>query len=266
MTLQALIFDVDGTLADTEETHRQAFNMAFLEHGLGWEWNRSRYADLLRVTGGKERMRRFIAGLDLPRAERSRLDQIVPRVHATKTRIFSDLVDTGEAALRPGIARLISEARDAGLALAVASTTSQENVRALVAAGLGSGALSWFSVLACGDAVAFKKPAPDIYRLALSCLGKPAASCVAFEDSMLGVHAATAAGLFTVATPTAWTCEQDLSAADLVLPSLGDPQDPVDLGSGAGLSGARWLGLAELTALHQAVRRSGARRSGASAP
>jgi len=249
MKPRALIFDADGTLADTEETHRQAFNAAFLAHGLAWEWRPELYADLLGVTGGKERIGKYLDSLPLPASDRAALRQLVPLIHSTKTRFFAEFVEMGNVPLRPGVARLLGEARAAGIALAIASTTTPANVNTLLTRTLGLGALGWFGAIATGDVVANKKPAPDIYRLALGTLRLPAEGCVAFEDSALGVRAAKAAGLYTIAVPTRWTASQDLSAADLVLPSLGDPQHPLDSVAAARIGGARMLGLAELDAL-----------------
>lgn len=222
MTLRALIFDVDGTLADTEEAHREAFNDAFLAHGLPWQWSAAEYRQLLGVTGGKERIRRYVDSLELPEAESRRLHRIVPHVHRTKTESFAALVEMGGVPLLPGIARIIAEARGAGLRLAIASTTTPQNATALLTRNIGTAALAWFDTICTGDIVARKKPAPDIYLRALACMDLPAADCLAIEDSELGVRAAKAAGLVTVAIPTRWTRGQDFGAADLVVLSLGD--------------------------------------------
>ncbi|MCZ7562633.1 MAG: HAD-IA family hydrolase [Burkholderiales bacterium] len=257
MSIEALIFDVDGTLADTEETHRQAFNAAFLEHDLHWNWSPHQYVELLKISGGKERIARYIDGLNAPAAEKERLRGIVPGIHRTKTRIFAELIRDGRSPFRPGVARLVREAREAGVKLALASTTSPANVEALISAGLGEDGYHWFNVIACGDQVPAKKPAPDIYHLALSALGLPASACVAFEDSGNGVRAAKAAGLFTVVTPTLWTQTQDFTGADLVLYGLGDPAQPLDPGAAARI-GAPCLGLAQLETLHAAAGRRAA--------
>ncbi len=249
MALEALIFDVDGTLADTEEAHRQAFNAAFREHSLDWEWSRQAYAGLLWVTGGKERIDRYVDSLPLAPTEKGRLKRLVPHIHAAKTRAYAAQVEAGNVPLRPGIARLMAEARSAGVQLAIASTTTPANVSALVSAKLGTAALSWFRAIATGDVVPNKKPAPDIYEFALASLDLPAERCVAFEDSEIGVRAAKAAHLFTVATPSWWTAGQDLGAADLVLLSLGDPDDPLDEAAERRI-GAKCLGLAQLERLH----------------
>jgi HAD superfamily hydrolase (TIGR01509 family) len=253
MTLEALIFDVDGTLADTEETHRQAFNATFMQYELGWEWSPSRYAELLNISGGQERLAAFIGSLRLGERERVRLTGLIPAIHREKTRLFNELIADGRARFRPGVARLIGEARAAGLRLAIASTTTSANVDALIRTNLGPDARRQFAAIACGDQVPDKKPAPDVYRLVLGELGLPAAACVAFEDSGNGVKAAKAAGLYTVVTPTAWTAGQDFSAADLVLRSLGDRNAPLEPADAARV-GAPWLGVRELRALHGAAR------------
>jgi HAD superfamily hydrolase (TIGR01509 family) len=254
MTLEALLFDVDGTLADTEETHRQAFNAAFIQFELWWDWSPQKYAELLSVSGGKERIARYIDGLGLPKAEVARLKELIPAIHRTKTRLFTELIADGRSPLRAGVARLINEAHAAGVQVGIASTTTAANVEALISANLGRDAYRKFAVIACGDQVPNKKPAPDIYQLALAMLGLPPAACVAFEDSGNGIRAAKAAGLYTVATPTVWTTAQDFRAADLLLPGLGDPGQPLDLVS-ANRIGASYLTLRELQRLHAAATR-----------
>ncbi len=224
--LKALVFDLDGTLADTEETHRQAFNAAFIELGLWWDWGPPLYARLLAISGGKERLRHYVATLPVADAERERLLQLVPGIHATKTRIYTELLVRGQRPLREGVLPLLRAAKGAGLKLAIASTTTSANVDALLQANLGAARDIAFDVVACGDVVAQKKPAPDIYRLALSSLRLPSEACVAFEDSLNGLRAAKAAGLVTVVTPSRWTVEEDFAGADLVLPSLEGLQLP----------------------------------------
>lgn len=252
LRIEALIFDVDGTLADTEEAHRQSFNDAFRAHGLDFCWSRELYGELLQVTGGKERLAAFFDRIRLAGSERERLQCAIPLLHATKTSFYRERIESGRVGLRPGIRRLMSEARAAGVRLAIASTTSPENVTALLEGALGYGALAEFSVIATGDAVPRKKPAPDVYLLALSRLGIPARCAVAFEDSAIGVAAAKGAGILTVATPNDWSWGQDLAAADLMLPCLGDPAaplDPVD----AWRIGAPYLGLEQLAIFHAAA-------------
>lgn len=238
MALSALLFDVDGTLADTEETHRQAFNAAFLEFRLPYDWSPEQYESLLQVSGGKERLTRFFEDQPVSREERGRLLATVSGLHRVKTALYAELVASGGSPLRPGIARLLDEATAAGIRVGIASTTTSANVAALLDAELGSNAHKRFAVIACGDVVPAKKPAPDIYRLALSTLGLPASQAVAFEDSANGLAAAKAAGLFTVVTPTRWTAGQDFGEADLTLPHLGDPGTPLDARTAERIGGA----------------------------
>lgn len=228
MNLRALIFDVDGTLADTEEAHRRAFNAAFAEHGLPWNWSRAQYRDLLRVAGGKERIVHYAGTLEAPAAERVRLASLAPAIHRTKTLRYTELVRGGQVRLRPGVRRLIAQARERRIALAIATTTSAENVTSLLEAQFGPRGLALFDCVACGDCVPAKKPAPDIYLRALEALGLRAGQCIAFEDSANGLRAAKAARVFTVVTPSAWTAGEDFSAADLVLDSLADPGADLD--------------------------------------
>jgi beta-phosphoglucomutase-like phosphatase (HAD superfamily) len=247
--LQALIFDVDGTLADTEEAHRIAFNRAFAHFGLGWTWDRADYRRLLETTGGKERILKWIAPLQLADAERQRLQALVPALHAEKTRHYGAILGDGGIPLRDGVARLCDEALAAGVRLAIATTTTAANVQALLDASFSARIRQGFGVIACGDEVAAKKPAPDIFHLALARLGLDATQAVAFEDSENGLRAATAAGLWTVVTPNDWTEGSDFKAAGLLLPRLGDPDAPLPGEPGGRLRHAAWLTLSELATL-----------------
>lgn len=221
--LQALIFDVDGTLAETErDGHRPAFNAAFAEHGLDWHWDASLYGELLAVTGGKERMRHYAERYAPDVAARADVDALIRQLHATKTAHYVRLVGAGRLALRPGVAELIAEARAAGIRLAIATTTSPENVGALLDASLAPGSSDWFEVIGAGDVVSAKKPAPDIYRWVLDRLALPAGACLAIEDSENGLRAALGAGLRCLVTIGEYTQEQDFSGAAAVLDSLSD--------------------------------------------
>jgi HAD superfamily hydrolase (TIGR01509 family) len=218
--LQALLFDVDGTLADTEETHRRAFNAAFIEFELWWDWSPARYRELLHVSGGKERIAHYIGTLGLASAERARVLALVPAIHRVKSRIYGELLEQGQRPFRPGVAALLRAASEARLKLALVSTSSSASVDALLRANQAAIPGVAFGTIASGDQVRAKKPAPDLYQLALASLRLPAASCIAFEDSQNGLRAAKAAGLVTVVTPSGWNVEDDLSQADIVLPSL----------------------------------------------
>jgi HAD superfamily hydrolase (TIGR01509 family) len=227
MPLQALIFDVDGTLAETEEAHRAAFNRTFDQWGLGWHWTVDDYRQLLKTTGGKERMRAHQS--TLPDGERRLTDAEIARAHKEKTAIYGEILASGQLSLRPGVADLIMAARVRGLKVAVATTTNTPNVEALTQCCWGKPALEVFDHVAAGDMVANKKPAPDVFLLALEQLGLPAKSCIAFEDSRNGVHSALGADLRVLVTPSAYTGRDDFSDADWVIPSLEKHHLPREL-------------------------------------
>jgi HAD superfamily hydrolase (TIGR01509 family) len=238
--LKALLFDVDGTLADTErDGHRVAFNAAFVEAGLDWRWSVPLYGELLAVTGGKERIRYFIDTYQPLVPAVADLEGFIAGLHRAKTRFYTQALDAGSIPLRPGVLRLLQESRAAGLRLAVATTTTPENVTALLRSSIGPESLDWFEVIAAGDVVPAKKPAPDIYLWALERLRLPPEVCVAFEDSAHGLRAARDAGIATVLiTINDYTREQQFPDAALVLDGLGEPQVPFELLAGdAGTSG-----------------------------
>jgi beta-phosphoglucomutase-like phosphatase (HAD superfamily) len=245
LRLKALIFDVDGTLADTEEAHRNAFNEAFRQHALDWNWSKPHYSHLLSIAGGKERLRRHIDSLPLSAREYRELTQRIPAVHNTKTEIYASMVVAGDVSLRDGVERLIDEAARANIQLAIASTTTLANIEALLRTTLGRYSPQRFAVIGAGDQVRHKKPSPEIYRFVLRELARSARECVAIEDSANGLAAAKAAGLFTVVTPSFWTRTEDFSAADMVLPSLGCPARPLPPRAAA-LVGDAMLGIREL--------------------
>lgn len=215
--LAAIIFDVDGTLAETEEAHRRAFNRTFAEFGLPWIWSQPRYRQLLAVSGGKERMAAHAA------ATGTALDcELIARLHRRKTELYTAEVAAGAVPFRPGIARLIADARTAGLRLAIATTTTRANVHALLDGATKGGGHDWFEVMACADDAPVKKPDPQVYGLVLERLGLPAAACLALEDSSNGLRAAAAAGIAVVVTESAYSQGDDFTGALAVLPDLGD--------------------------------------------
>jgi HAD superfamily hydrolase (TIGR01509 family) len=248
--LKALIFDVDGTLADNErDGHRVAFNRAFAEAGLGWDWDVPTYDIMLGVFGGKERIHYFIKRYRPVFAAPAGLDAFVRDLHRRKTEHYVNLLKSGAIPLRPGVARLLREAHAAGLKLAVASTTTPENVTALLTATLGEQSVAWFEVIAAGDVVPHKKPAPDIFRYALDRLGLAAAECLAIEDSESGLAAAKGAGLATVITVNAATRQHDFTGAAIVLSDLGEPGQGFEVLAGEA-AGATLVDVALLRRLH----------------
>lgn len=251
--LQALLFDVDGTLADTErDGHRVAFNLAFRDAGLDWEWDVALYGELLAVTGGKERIRHYLdhfhPGFEAP-ADR---DDFIAGLHRAKTAHYTALLAEGRIPLRSGVERLLSEARRAGLRLAIATTTTPANVEGLLTHTLGAGSPDWFEVIAAGDVVPAKKPAPDIYDYALREMGLPPEACLAFEDSGNGIRSSRGAGLKTVITVNDYTRDHDFRDAALVLDNFGEPDRPCRVlgGAAAALNGASCLDLNVLQRLH----------------
>ena len=214
----AIIFDVDGTLSETEETHRRAFNRSFSDAGLNWHWDQALYAALLEVTGGKERIRYYIERFGGTGVPLDALDEFIPALHATKTEHYTTMISGGEVSLRPGIRALIDDARSRDFRLAIATTTTPANVDALLTATLGGD--GFFEVICAGDSVANKKPAPDVYDLALEELGLPAEACVAIEDSRNGLLSSVAAGIATVVTPGIYTSGHKFDEAALVIDDL----------------------------------------------
>jgi len=230
--LTALLFDVDGTLAETEEIHRQSFNLAFSQAGLDWQWSRQMYAALLAVTGGKERIRHYLAEHRPEFSVPGNLDEYIAALHASKTAIYTETVAAGNLPMRPGVRRLIREARQAGMRLGIATTTTPANVSALLQHSLAPDAESWFEVIAAGGVVPAKKPAPDIYKFAMQAMGVSAAECLAFEDSENGLLSARAAGLQTLVTVSEYTRDHDFNGAALVLDQLGEPDSPFQVIAG----------------------------------
>ncbi|WP_407341628.1 HAD-IA family hydrolase [Pengzhenrongella phosphoraccumulans] len=227
----ALIFDCDGVLADTERYgHLPAFNETFAEVGLGVRWSDEDYARVVTIGGGKERMAslltpEFIAREGLPRDEEGRKSMIA-LWHRLKTAKYTAKVAAGVLPARPGVARLVEQAAAAGWSLAVASTSAEPSVRAVLEHVVGRERAADFAVFA-GDVVGHKKPAPDIYLLALRGLGVAAQDAVVIEDSANGLAAALAAGLTTVVTVSAYTASEDFTGAALVVSSLGDAPDEI---------------------------------------
>ena len=253
--LEALIFDVDGTLADTErDGHRVSFNAAFAEAGLDWEWSVPLYGELLAVTGGKERIRHYLDHYNTAFERPTGLDSLIAGLHASKTRHYTGMLAAGRVPLRPGVRRLLEEARAEGVRLAIATTTTPANVMALLEHANPEIPASWFELIAAGDVVAAKKPAPDIFNYTLEQMGLDPSRCIALEDSENGLRAASGAGLRTIVTTNDYTRDQDFSGAELVLNHLGEPDRPFIVLKGA-VNGKSYLDLDTLRKLVGASKR-----------
>lgn len=220
--LRALIFDVDGTLADTESAHRAAFNYAFSEFGLDWHWDDAQYTALLEISGGKERILHYwrTRQPELRELGGTALQDAVNRLHELKTAAYGAAVNQGEVALRPGVLTLMEAALAQGLQLAIATTTSPANIAALLRRAMGPDWRLNFTAIGDASTAPIKKPHPQVYLQMLAALKLDASDCLAFEDSANGLRAATAAGLATLITPTRYTAHHDFSGAMRVLPSL----------------------------------------------
>jgi HAD superfamily hydrolase (TIGR01509 family) len=225
-SLRGLIFDVDGTLADTEEVHRQAFNRVFARHGLAWHWTPECYEALLVVSGGRERMIRYAHQVDPALAARSDFESFVRRLHREKTACYAEMLVTGQVALRPGVERLLCEARDAGLLLGIATSSAWSNLKTLLDCNLPAEWPSWFQAIETCDSVEEKKPSPAVYLAVLRRLGTLPVQTMAVEDTENGLRAARAAGLVTLITAHRFTRNGQFPNAAAVLDGLGDAQAP----------------------------------------
>lgn len=221
----ALVFDVDGTLAETEEIHRLAFNAAFDHFRLGWRWPAPLYRRLLKVTGGKERIAAFARSPE--NGGRRDLSEVeIADLHRFKTARYGRMIEDGACPLRPGVAALIEAARMRGRRLAIATTTARPNVDALLRSAWGADGPALFDAIVAGDEVAHKKPAPDVYLRVLDMLSLPAEGCLAIEDSRAGLRSARGAGLDVLITRGLYFGDDDFTGAVAVMDSL------VEVGAG----------------------------------
>ena len=239
-SLKAIIFDVDGTLANTEEIHRQSFNSAFDEFGLGYHWSEQEYTGLLSISGGRERITAYLKARDFKVKGDFNLREFALRLHQRKSEIYRDNLLAGHVGLRSGVLRLITEAKQKGIKLGIATATSKPNVETLLQHNLGKDAMTLFDAVVTCDIVKDKKPSPAVYQFAIAELGLTPGRCIAIEDTMNGNKAARAAGLKTVITTHAFTIDNDFTGASLVINQLGEPDQPFNVISGKSY-GARYV-------------------------
>jgi HAD superfamily hydrolase (TIGR01509 family) len=246
MSLRAILFDVDGTLADTEALgHRPAYNRAFRELGLEFRWGPKLYRKLLRQPGGRERLayffRHFAPPLGAHAAEaQANPEAWVARIHELKSHFFRRYMKRGRVPLRAGIARIMREAHEQGIRLGIVTNASLRTLTPVLQYSMGPELAAAVSVIASGEEVAHKKPAPDIYQLAMQRLGVTPEECVTLEDSEMGLQAATRAGVRAVVTVNGDTLDQDFRSAALVVSSLGEPGAPTQVLRGQ-LDGPAWV-------------------------
>ncbi len=228
--LKAIIFDMDGTLANTEEIHRLAFNAAFEEFSLPINWSVDIYTELLSVSGGKERIFRFLNDSEIQIDKNLREFAIC--VHQRKSEIYREMLVEGKLQLRNGVKRLINEAHRKKIRMGIATSSSKANVETLLLTTLGDKSPVYFESIVCCDLIGDQKPSPAVYQYALAELGVAPENCVAIEDTCNGNEAAKAAGLKTVITTHNFTTDSDFTGASLVLNQLGEPESPFILSNG----------------------------------
>ena len=228
MALKAIIFDVDGTLGETEPVHREAFNAAFRAEGLAWHWSLEMYQEICRIPGERERLRHYVNQFHPDSEERFETEDLFLKIHRRKTRMFGRLLEDSGTSLRTGVGRLITDARSAGILLGVCTTSQLETFEILVINALGFEAISWFKAVVSGKDVSKRKPDPEGYVKVLKKLRLTPSEAVVIEDSPLGVQAARAAGIRVIAAPSEMTREGDFSGAEIVLSDLGEPGMPFE--------------------------------------
>jgi HAD superfamily hydrolase (TIGR01509 family) len=219
--MKALIFDCDGVLVDTErDGHRVAFNRAFAEAGIKAEWSVELYGELLKIAGGKERMKHYFDRYGWPPSKTA--ETLIPELHKRKTAIFTALIAGGSLPLRPGITRIVDEAHAAGIRLGVCTTSDPKSIDGVLDL-MGKQRKANFEIVLAGDIVAKKKPSPDIYNLAKQRLNLDGRDCVVIEDSRNGLLAAAGAGMPCLITTSTYTLDEDFNEAARIVPELGDP-------------------------------------------
>lgn len=232
MDLNAVLFDVDGTIAESEEFHRLAFNESFKEYGLNWFWDEAIYKELIFIGGGKERIRHYITRAWPEMLKYKNLTSYISALHDVKSQIYEDYVNDSEIKTRPGVMRLIKELKKKKIRLGLVSSTSEKNLLNLFKKGLGIDPYDLFEIIAHGECTVQKKPSPDIYLWTLDKLKLPPQSCIAIEDAPRGSDSAVAAGVSVIVTPSLYTRNEKFNKSILAVSSLGEPEEPFTLISG----------------------------------
>lgn len=226
MKLKGIIFDVDGTIADTEEIHRQAFNHTFKEYDMDWHWPEDDYREILLISGGKERFRKYLSEDEELKNKIDNHEDFVQELHKSKSEHYRKLLKSDAIKFRPGVIRLINEAREQGIQIGVATSSSMANLRTLFKEILNIEPNELFNSIVTSDTVQDKKPSPAAYQCVLAGLGLSADNCIAIEDTQNGNLAALGAGLKTIITTHSYTIDNDFTGASLVLNHLGEPDTP----------------------------------------
>ena len=229
MKLNAILFDVGGTIAESEEIHRVSFNEAFKEFGLNWYWDEAIYRELVFIGGGKERIKHYITRAWPEMLKQKNLTKYIESVHKIKGQIYEEFLNDSKLQARPGIIRLLKELKNEKIRLAIVSDTTEENLINLFKKGLGINPIEWFEILAHGGCTIQKKPSPDIYLWTLERLKLPPESCLAIEDAPRGVDSAIDAGLKVLVTPSIYTLEEKFEKSSLLLSHLGEPEEPFNV-------------------------------------
>ncbi len=223
---------MDGTLADTEEIHRQAFNSAFDEFNLNCHWDQNLYKSLLAISGGRERIRRYIMENNLTNDKSTSIEVQAARIHARKSEIYRQRLVDGHVGLRTGVSRLLNDAVNNNIVLAIATSSSIDNVHTLLKSALGNDAPGIFKTIVTCEDINEQKPSPAIYKLVLERINIASSHCIAIEDTYNGNKSATTAGINTVITTHMFTLDDQFDGASLVINKLGEPDSPMKVLSG----------------------------------
>jgi HAD superfamily hydrolase (TIGR01509 family) len=232
MQLSAVLFDVDGTIAETEDLHRRSFNESFKEFNLDWFWDEAIYRELINIGDGKDRIEHHIKRAWPEMLEYKNLNKYISSIHKVKNEIFKDLIIECEIRTRPGVIRLIEELKKHNVRIAIVSSTTQEDLMTLFKKGLELDPNSMFDLVAHGDCTKKKRPSPEIYEWILEKLRLPPQSCVAIEDSLRGARSAMNADINVLVTPSFYTKDEVFDEAKVVVSSLGEAHQPFEIVKG----------------------------------